>query len=103
MMNFWQNALGYVPRKKPAGDWVVLKDPTGRGPNISINLDPDAGNTVNRLHLDLYTSDQPSEVKRLLALGATVHREPEPGEDFVVLADPGGNLFCVVNVNYKVD
>jgi hypothetical protein len=51
----------------------------------------------NRLHLDLYTSDQQGEVARLLALGATRHdRTPEPGEDFVVLEDPEGNLFCVI-------
>jgi hypothetical protein len=38
-------------------------------------------------------------VERLLALGATRHdRTPEPGEDFVVLADPEGNLFCVVDL-----
>jgi len=39
------------------------------------------------------------EVERLLRIGATRHpREPEPDEDFVVLADPEGNLFCVIDV-----
>ena len=29
--------------------------------------------------------------------GATRHpRTPEPDEDFIVLADPEGNLFCVI-------
>ncbi len=33
---------------------------------------------------------------RLLELGATRHpRSPEPDDDFTVLEDPGGNLFCV--------
>jgi hypothetical protein len=37
-------------------------------------------------------------VARLLALGATRQdRVPEPGEDFTVLEDPEGNLFCVVD------
>jgi Glyoxalase-like domain len=48
-------------------------------------------------HFDLYTSDQKGEVERLLALGA--RRYPwkyRPGADFVVLEDPDGNLFCVV-------
>jgi hypothetical protein len=51
----------------------------------------------NRLHLDLYTSEPDAEVERLLALGATCHaRNVEPDDDFTVLADPEGNLFCVV-------
>jgi Glyoxalase-like domain len=53
----------------------------------------------SRLHLDLYTSDQKSEVERLIMLGAT--RYPwryRPDDDFIVLADPDDNLFCVVQV-----
>jgi hypothetical protein len=52
----------------------------------------------NRLHFDLHAEDQEGEVERLLGIGATVHsRTPEPGEDFVVLADSEGNLFCVID------
>jgi hypothetical protein len=50
------------------------------------------------LHLDLYTDAQQSEVERLLHIGATRHpRTPEADEDFVVLEDPEGNLFCVID------
>ena len=96
MMAFWQEALGYVPGRPPTpGDpFVILKDPSGRGPNVSIDGMPPER---NRLHLDLYTDDQEGEVERLLRLGATRYRPREPGEDFVVLADPDGNLFCVVD------
>ena len=96
MMAFWQEALGYVPVRPPTpGDpFVILKDPNGNGPNVSIDEMPPER---NRLHLDLYTDDQEGEVKRLLGLGATRYRPREPGEDFVVLADPEGNLFCVVD------
>jgi hypothetical protein len=51
------------------------------------------------IHLDLYTRDQTGEVERLLALGAT--RYPwryNSGADYVVLEDPDGNLFCVVQL-----
>ena len=51
----------------------------------------------NWIHLDLYTDDQKAEVGRLEALGA--RRYPwryRTGADFVVLEDPDGNLFCVV-------
>jgi phosphomannomutase len=38
------------------------------------------------------------EVERLLALGATRYeRKAGPDDDFVVLVDPDGNRFCVVD------
>ena len=50
------------------------------------------------MHLDLYTDDGQGEVERLLGLGATLYpREPAPDDDFVVLVDPDGNRFCVVD------
>jgi len=97
MWRFWQEALRYVPREDPADGWVVLRDPAGPNVNVSLQkvVEPRVGR--NRLHLDLYTGDPAAEVERLLALGATRHpRAAEPDKDFVVLADPEGNLFCVV-------
>jgi predicted enzyme related to lactoylglutathione lyase len=96
MKAFWEKALRYVSARPPTpGDpFVILKDPAGKGPNVSIDqMEPERG----RLHLDLYTDDQEGEVERLIDLGATSYRPREPDEDFVVLADPEGNLFCVVD------
>ena len=98
MLAFWQEALRYVPREPAHGGWVVLRDPARRGPNVSLDQvsAPRTGRR-SRLHLDLYTNDQASEVTRLIKLGAS--RYPwkyQPGDDFVVLADPDDNLFCVV-------
>jgi catechol 2,3-dioxygenase-like lactoylglutathione lyase family enzyme len=97
MRRFWGEALGYV-RRDPAREaddgFTVLHDPAGRPPNLSI----DRGEPERHpIHLDLYTPDHDGEVARLLALGATLYRRREPGEDFTVLADPEGNLFCVVD------
>ena len=51
----------------------------------------------SRLHLDLCAGDQAREVERLVALGAQRYAwRYREGDDFVVLADPDGNLFCVV-------
>ena len=98
MSTFWRHALRYVPRDPPEDDWVVLRDPEGRGVNISLQQVPEPRSGKNRLHFDLYTDDQEGEVERLLNLGATQHpRVTEPGEDFIVLEDPEGNLFCVIN------
>ena len=101
LVAFWQAALDYVPREPPQDGWVVLTDPTGAGPNISLDrVDerrlPPLGE-LSRVHLDLYTADQPAEVERLVGLGATRYeRESGPNDDFVVLVDPDGNRFCVV-------
>lgn len=101
MFDFWRAALGYVPREEPDEDWVVLRDPEGRQVNVSLQVVPEPRVGKNRLHLDLYTDEQEAEVERLLALGATLQqREPEPGEDFVVLEDPEGNLFCVIDKSH---
>jgi catechol 2,3-dioxygenase-like lactoylglutathione lyase family enzyme len=97
MLRFWSAALRYTPWEEPEDGWVVLTDPRGPNVNVSLNRVPELPAGPSRLHLDLYTPDRVAEVERLLALGATRHpREAEPGEDFVVLADPEGNLFCVV-------
>ncbi len=97
MLSFWQMALHYVPREPAKGGWVVLCDPEGRGPNISLNQVSTKRRGRNRLHLDLYTDNRESEVKRLLGIGAMRHRQAYgPEDDFRVLKDPDGNLFCVV-------
>lgn len=47
--------------------------------------------------MDLFTDDQPGEVERLIRLGATrVDWDYPERADYVVLADPDGNRFCVV-------
>jgi catechol 2,3-dioxygenase-like lactoylglutathione lyase family enzyme len=98
MLAFWQEALHYVPREPATDGWVVLCDPNGRGPNVSLDQVPDRrSGKRNRLHLDLYTSDQEREVERLVKLGA--RRYPwkyQPDDDFIKLLDPDGNDFCVV-------
>lgn len=55
---------------------------------------------ARRHHLDLYAEDQGAEVTRLLGLGAAwVDWHYEPDADYVVLADPDGNRFCVIHKN----
>ncbi len=94
---FWQRALGYVPREPARGGWVVLRDPSGRGPNLSFQARDERRKARGWIHLDLYAPDQPAEVERLLALGATRYPWRYPAQaDYVVLEDPDGNLFCVI-------
>ena len=101
MLAFWSEALHYVYKVSVNGGFVILHDSEGRGPNVSLDLALDGerlGSSRNpRLHLDLYADDQEGEVERLLKIGATRHHQTyDPEDDFVVLEDPDGNLFCVV-------
>ena len=88
---FWAAALGYTPHPE-APD--VLLPPGGGGPHLGLYGDA--------THLDLATSgpeEQRAEIERLEGLGAErVADWPYPEDaDFVVLRDPEGNLFCVLD------
>ncbi len=97
---FWTGALGYVVRHSDA-TFAVLTDPRRRWSNVSLQLTEEPKMGTNRLHLDLYSTDQKAEVTRLEGLGATrVPWEYPPDADFVVLADPDGNEFCVVQSSF---
>lgn len=98
---FWTAALDYAPREGSRNyDFIVLHPKDGVGPNISLDQHHSSSNIPPRIHLDLYTEDQAGEVERLIALGATeVHWDKRPPDaDYVILADPEGNRFCVVDI-----
>ena len=96
---FWTAALDYVPREETSGDFVLLRPRSGVGPNVSLDRHDSTLQVPPRIHLDLYAEDQAGEVRRLIALGATaVHWDKRPPDaDYVILADPEGNRFCVVD------
>lgn len=100
MMKFWQAALGYVPVRPASGGFVILSDPLGKNPNIS--LDQAAERRTGKrswLHLDLYADNQKEEVERLVKIGAVKYPwKYEADADYEVLEDPDGNLFCVVQL-----
>ena len=87
---FWSQALGYQRGANP--DFLLPS--VGGGPGLHLDA-------TDRTHLDLWAAnedEQRAEVERLQALGATRVAWDYPEDaDFVVLADPDGNLLCVVN------
>lgn len=90
---FWSEALGYDRGDNP--DFLTPRA-TG-GPRLHLD-------DSDRTHLDLWTdsaAEQSAEVARLLALGATrVEWDYPEDADFVVLADPDGTLFCVIDSSH---
>lgn len=99
-IEFWAAALDYAPSEERSDDFVVLRPRDGVGPNLSLDQVRSNLQIPPRIHLDLYTDDQAGEVERLIALGATeVHWSKRPSDaDYVILADPEGNRFCVVDI-----
>ena len=98
---FWSAALDYVPREENDDDFVLMRPRSGIGPNISLDQHRSTLNVPPRIHLDLYSEDQAADVARLIGLGATeVHWDRRPADaDYVILADPEGNRFCVVDAS----
>ncbi|WP_255955012.1 VOC family protein [Streptomyces odontomachi] len=101
---FWTKALGLVPRGEVEDGWAVLQpvDGAGGGVHLSLGRSETPVQEHPRIHLDLYAgdaADQAAEVERLVTLGARrVDWDLYPDDpDFVVLADPDGNRFCVID------
>ncbi|MEU1911737.1 VOC family protein [Streptomyces massasporeus] len=71
---------------------------TGLGRRLLFQRVPEAKTGKNRLHLDLHPGEgrRDEEVARLERLGASaLRRVKEQGGEWVVMADPEGNEFCV--------
>lgn len=78
----------------------------GSGTALALNLSTTPVQEHPRIHLDLYAgdaADQQAEVARLISLGAErVDWGCYPDDaDFVVLADPEGNRFCVIDTSHS--
>jgi catechol 2,3-dioxygenase-like lactoylglutathione lyase family enzyme len=104
---FWTQALGYVPKRAiaPDDDFIILVPASDHGAHLALDVSETPVQDYPRVHLDLYAGDaedQAAEVARLVSLGATTvdwDRYP-PNPDFIVMADPEGNRFCVIDTSY---
>ena len=104
LARFWAAALGWEVAAEEDTE-VDVEPPGYRYPDpVALPLVfvpvPEAKTGKNRIHLDLATESaahQAAEVERLLSLGA-VHADINQGDvPWVVLADPEGNEFCVLD------
>jgi len=88
---FWAAALGVPAQPQHDGPYATLT----RLPAVALELQQVGIGTPPRVHFDIETDDVSAEVARLIGLGAS---EVEKRDDYVVLQDPGGLVFCVVPV-----
>jgi catechol 2,3-dioxygenase-like lactoylglutathione lyase family enzyme len=90
---FWSQALGYEGQPH---NRAFLAPQHGEGPRLHLDEN-------DRMHLDLWVDDEAearAEVDRLVSIGAQrVDWEYPDDADFVVLSDPDGNLFCVIDIS----
>jgi catechol 2,3-dioxygenase-like lactoylglutathione lyase family enzyme len=98
--SFWESALGWR-RTFESDDEVVLEPPAGSpqdgvAPDLVFLRVPEEKLVKNRLHLDLRPGDQAAEVARLEALGARRVSVGQQDVGWVVMADPDGNEFDVL-------
>jgi hypothetical protein len=102
LVEFWSRASDFVEdpdNPNAEGDPMgALVHPERHVQLLFIPV-PEPKTVKNRVHLDVVPVDttRDEEVDRLLGLGASLvadHRRPD-GAGWVVLADPGGNEFCV--------
>jgi predicted enzyme related to lactoylglutathione lyase len=100
--DFWCSVLGWTVLEEDTD--VVSIGPAGATPGAGgVTIDvvrvPEPKTVKNRLHLDLRTDGgtRDDELARLLALGARrVDVGQGPDVSWVVLADPEGNEFCLL-------
>ncbi|QQC87605.1 VOC family protein [Streptomyces alfalfae] len=105
-VTFWTAALDLMATQEWESDtWRTLDHADGSGRALALMRSDSPVEARPRLHLDLFTDsaqEQQAEVRRLIGLGARAVEwdlyPPDP--DFVVLADPDGNLFCVVDLSH---
>jgi catechol 2,3-dioxygenase-like lactoylglutathione lyase family enzyme len=106
-VSFWSQVLGYRPVRFPEAEneFTILVPPSGEGTRVALQRADTPPEDHPRLHVDLIVDDaaeQATEIERLVGLGATrVQWDAYPADpDFVVLADPEGNRFCVVDASH---
>ena len=97
LAEFWATVRG-TEIEWSAGDgphYMDLKAVHG-GPRLRFQRVPEKKSAKNRLHLDLLAADLEAAVARVEALGGRrAGTFDEYGFEWIVLADPEGNEFCI--------
>jgi predicted enzyme related to lactoylglutathione lyase len=97
LARFWSEALGYTAVGS-AGNYVMLVDTDGVQPKLLLQAVPEPKAGKNRMHFDIEACDVDGEASRLETLGARrieADTRSEHGSNWVIMADPEGNEFCV--------
>ena len=94
---FWAEVFG-AELREPLPGWRRLGPLTDCGPVLNFQPVPEPKHGKARIHLDLLTDDLPAAVRRVTELGGTETGERHDYDEgsVVVMADPEGHEFCLV-------
>ena len=107
LARFWCAVLDFVELGREEGIYVGIGPRTGFGgpqPVIVLIRDDNPRHGPARLHLDVNATDrdQDAELERLLSIGARPADVGQTGEEnWHVLQDPEGNVFCLLHRRLK--
>lgn len=96
--DFWCEALGY--RMTEIDDTGVAVAGDSSAPTLLFLVSRDPKETKNRVHFDVCPIEgttRDEEVARLELLGASRVSVGQADGSWIVMADPDGNEFCVMN------
>ena len=93
---WWAEALDWVVTLDEDGDFEI-RPAAAITPGLLFVPVTDERVAKNRLHLDFRPDDQEAEVLRFLNLGAARADIGQGDVSWVVLLDPEGNEFCILN------
>ena len=94
---FWMAVLNWQTTGR-YDEAVEIADPSGSGPSVTFVPVAEPKTVKNRLHIDVNPigCEQDEEVERLIGLGARRVDIGQGQPSWVVLSDPEGNEFCVL-------
>ena len=92
---WWADALGWVVVWQSEDEYSIRPAPD-RLPGLTFVTMLDAKVAKSRLHLDFHPDNQATEADRLLGMGAQRVDIGQGEQPWVVLADPEGNEFCLL-------
>jgi catechol 2,3-dioxygenase-like lactoylglutathione lyase family enzyme len=104
---FWSAVLGYVELGREENEIEIGPPGVGFGgpqPTLIFGPTSEPKRAKLRLHIDVNPTDrdQEQELERLLSLGARTADVGQTGEEsWHVLADPEGNVFCLLRTRLE--
>jgi len=97
LAEFWSLATGRAVKGR-ADPYLVLEDSAGQDVTLLIQrVDDDIKPGKNPVHIDLFAPNPQEEARRLIAAGATRVRTRNGLHKLIILDDPQGNIFCVID------
>jgi len=104
LARFWGQVTGLPVIEEPQPGYPDSAVGESR-PRLYFVKVPEGKIVKNRIHLDIMPDDrtQDEEIARLIRLGATIVSDRRPDVGWVIMADPGGNEFCVEMSRAELD